>query len=93
MSKVESQPQPNTFYDNCVKANYTEEYCKKAQGTKDNTPIFVNIFSIGLVVLFACLIVAMIYRYCSKAKRVARISNSADDISEQMEVNRSQNIH
>lgn len=92
MSKVENQPQSNTFYDNCVKANYTEEYCKKTQGVKDNTPIFVNIFSIGLVVLFACLIVAMIYRYYSKAKQVARTSNSADDISEQMEINRNQDI-
>ncbi len=92
MSKVESQPQSNTFYDNCVKANYTEEYCKKAQGAKDNTPMFINIFSIGLVVLFACLIVAMIYRYYSKAKRAVRISNSADDISEQMEINRNQDM-
>lgn len=92
MSKVESQPQSNTFYDSCVKANYTEEYCKKTQGIKDNTPMFVNIVSIGLIVLFVCLIVAMIYRYYSKAKQVARTSNSADDISEQMEINRNQNM-
>ena len=52
--------------------------------------MFVDIISIGLIVLLSCLIFAMIYRYVSAAKHTSNKTLSAGDAGEQAELGRNQ---
>lgn len=81
---------PPYYYDACADTNYTSEKCAKAKQAREVTPMFVNIISIGLIVLLSCLIFAMIYRYVSAAKHTSNKTLSAGDAGEQAELGRNQ---